>query len=302
MIITKKRCLAGRLIFTMMPLLGGEWLAMAQHFPGRPAQHAPTVYVYCYASTEKLYLSNIFALGANRVMGAGNAFTDFLKGHYSFSRPPGVSCTPNNTTQLAQDGKERTRTYFLRSLDQNHQTGSVIETHWTYPGSAEPATASPPSPSPTATAPAPQSTPAAPVPQPPAVAQAQTAGSIASSESDASIVTGVYGGYYRCGAQNRDLKLSVRGERDGTLSALFSFRPTPKGNFASFRMSGLYNTGKKHITLEPIRWETAAPGGFVMVSLAGTYIPAEHKIGGVIQYGNCGGFVVTLDRSQSPDF
>jgi hypothetical protein len=291
MMIGKKMCLAGRLIFMILPLAGGESFGMAQNFPGRPVQHRPTVYLYCYASTERLYMSNIFPLGGSDVMRARNAFMEFLKAHYSTAA--GVSCTPNNTEQLAQEGKERIKTAFLRAQDQNHQTGSVIETAWTYSGSAEPASTSPAPPPPA---------PAASAPQPAPVAQTQSASPIVSSGSDGRVVTGVYVGHYKCAGQNRDLKLSVRGEPDGMLSAIFSFRPAPNSSFASFRMAGRYNSDKKHVTLEPVRWETAAPPGFVMVGLAGTYTVASHTLNGVINYGSCGAFSATLDKSQSPEF
>ena len=281
------------LMFVTVPLALIAPAAMGQHFPGRPAQHQPPVYVYCYSSGQKLYFSNIFTLPANQVRSAGNAFTDFLKGQYGSATASGVSCTPNNTEQLAKDGKERIRTAFLRAQDQNHQTGSVIETAWTYPGAVAPGAATP--------APATTPPPAAP-PQPAPAARPPSPVAATAGSSDATAITGVYVGTYKCSGQNRDLQLSVHGESDGTLSATFSFRPKPNGDFASFKMAGQYNGDKKHVTLQPVSWETAAPPGFVMVGLDGSYIPASHMLSGVIHYGSCSGFSTTLDTSQSPKF
>jgi hypothetical protein len=271
-----------------VPLAGGEPLGMAQHLPGRPAQHLPTVHVYCYTSTEELYLSNIFSIPGGEVMLARNAFMEFLKDRYNLSMA--VSCTPNNTEQSAQDGRNSIETFFLRAQDQNHKTGSVSETGWRYSGSAEPGTPSSTSPPPA---------PAVSRPQPAPGVQTRSAGPIVSSDSDATVVTGVYVGSYKCGTKNEDLKLSVRGERDGTLSAMFSFRPAGSGNFTSFRMAGQYSA-KRHVTLEPLKGQTAAPQGFASVSA--NYIVKSHALGGVIRYDSCGAFSATLDTSQSPEF
>jgi hypothetical protein len=205
--IRNKRCLAVRLMLMIVPLAGGESLGMAQHLPGRPAQHLPTVYVFCYASTEKLYVSNIFPLGSSEVMRTRNAFTEFLKGHYSFAMTPGVSCTPNNTEQFAQDGKERIKTSFLRAQDQNHQTGSVIETGWTYSGGAEPAGASPAPPPPAPAASGPQPAPAAQ----PAVTPSKAAPASTSTSTDGAALTPEsVAGVWTSGSDSIDLTVTVR--------------------------------------------------------------------------------------------
>ncbi len=111
--------------------------------------------------------------------------------------------------------------------------------------------------------------------------------------------TGEWAGGYTCVQGETSLRLSIKTEPNGTLSALFRFggapanRSVPNGCFV---MTGAFDPDTRKIILYPQRW-LLHPPGFVMVGLEGKLDSQESHFSGRVAGGSeCTTF--ELERSE----
>lgn len=64
---------------------------------------------------------------------------------------------------------------------------------------------------------------------------------------------------------------------------------------AAYDLKGNYNIATKQFVLTPVKWESRAPAGYVMVGMSGTYDAASKRLSGKITNARCGAFDVTRE-------
>jgi len=113
-------------------------------------------------------------------------------------------------------------------------------------------------------------------------------------------ITGVYNGTYTGGMGRRTLKLALQTADKGTLTGVFTFYlpPTSHDQAYSFILTGKFDVASGKFTLEPVRWQTQAPG-YSMVGLAGTFDPRTGRVAGNLTAGMRGPFEATRDAAES---
>ncbi len=221
-----------------------------------------TNYLFCVASysASQIYYSGAFVTTGQGLGPVPAAFVQFLKQKYSYKGPGQF---PGDIQCTGLHSVAEAQSIERGYIDRDRQNKmNVIETGWVY-GSASAETAP------------------------------------AAGASDASRLTGVYLGKYRCNGGDRDLKLTVRGASNGSLTALFTF--TAVRSLASYSLAGRYDGATGQFKLEPDKWVGAAPSGYNMVGMDGAYDAASNKLSGKIASGSCGPFSVVRDNTQTAD-
>ncbi len=157
------------------------------------------------------------------------------------------------------------------------------------PNAATPAASSAPLPSAADTA------PAAPAAQPLAAAAASQ------GPPPATAITGVYDGNYRCAQGPGNLKLTLVAPGDGSLMGVFTFDlpANSRTRTASYTLSGRYDAATGRFRLVPVKWESPAPPGFVMVGMEGAFNSSAEQVSGKITYSTCTTFEATRNKVQS---
>ncbi|HYL36046.1 MAG TPA: hypothetical protein VEV17_09055 [Bryobacteraceae bacterium] len=246
-------------LFLWAPIASGQ---------GLPRANGPrtevTNYLFCVAgegaNQSTLYYSSDFVTTGQNIRPVQEAFLGFLRQRYSYRGNPAVE-QPVQCTDVHSVEESRSVERIYINRDRQNKI-MVVETGWVY-GSA--------------------SADVAP----------------AASSSDASKLTGVYLGKYRCSGGDNDLKLTVRGASNGSLTALFTF--TAVRSMASYSLAGRYDGVTGQFKLEPDKWVGAAPSGYNMVGMDGVYDAASNKLSGKIASGACGPFSVVRDNAQTAD-
>lgn len=124
--------------------------------------------------------------------------------------------------------------------------------------------------------------------------------------SEAADIGGVYTGHYVCGQGYTPLKLTITPQPDGTLAAVFAFQPpggAPGGRRGveetAYAMKGRYTAASGQFQLNPDRWLTIAPIGYMMVGVTGTYDSHTDTLQARITAPGCTSVEVKRDEAQS---
>jgi hypothetical protein len=123
----------------------------------------------------------------------------------------------------------------------------------------------------------------------------------AQAQSAATAINGVYNGTYTCAIGPRTLKLSLLASGNGSLTGVFTFYlpPTSHTEAFSYSLNGMFDAASGKFKLNPVKWETPPPGGYVMVGMDGAFDPGTGQVAGKITYGSCGAFQATRDQAAS---
>jgi hypothetical protein len=120
---------------------------------------------------------------------------------------------------------------------------------------------------------------------------------------NATAITGVYNGSYRCARGPVNLKLTLVAPGDGSLAGVFTFDlpANSRTRTASYTLSGTYDAATGKFRLDPVEWEPPAPPGFVMVGVDGVFNFSAEQVSGKITggYGACTTFDATRNKAQS---
>lgn len=121
------------------------------------------------------------------------------------------------------------------------------------------------------------------------------------AQSAANAISGVYNGTYTCAMGPRTLKLSLLASGNGSLTGVFTFYlpPTSHTKAFSYSMRGTFEAVSGKFKLNPVKWETPPPGGYVMVGMDGAFDPGAGQVAGKITYTSCGAFQATRDQAES---
>ena len=86
-------------------------------------------------------------------------------------------------------------------------------------------------------------------------------------------ITGVYNGTYSCGRSTANLKLSLIGMSDGSVTGLFTIDP-PSNSAGGYTYSvkGRYASGVRQFSLIPLALGLPAPRDYAIVQLTGAYV------------------------------
>ena len=118
---------------------------------------------------------------------------------------------------------------------------------------------------------------------------------------NATAITGVYNGNYRCAHGPVNLKLTLVAPGDGSLTGIFTF--DLPANFstrtASYTLNGTYDAATGEFRLEPVEWEPPAPANYVMVGMDGAFNSSTEQVSGKITYPTCTTFEATRNKTQS---
>src|SRR5437868_15285917 len=97
----------------------------------------------------------------------------------------------------------------------------------------------------------------------------------AQAQSAATAINGVYNGTYTCAIRPRTLKLSLLASGNGSLTGAFTFYlpPTSHTEAFSYSLNGTFDAASGKFKLNPVKWETPPPGGYVMVGMDGAFDP-----------------------------
>jgi hypothetical protein len=117
----------------------------------------------------------------------------------------------------------------------------------------------------------------------------------------ATAINGVYNGTYTCALGPRTLKLSLLTSGNGSLTGVFTFYlpPTSHTQAFSYSLNGTFDASSGKFRLNPVKWETPPPGGYIMVGMDGAFDPSTGQVVGKITYGNCRNFQATRDQAAS---
>lgn len=117
----------------------------------------------------------------------------------------------------------------------------------------------------------------------------------------ATAITGVYDGNYRCAQGPGNLKLTLVAPGDGSLMGVFTFDlpANSRTRTASYTLSGRYDAATGRFRLVPVKWESPAPPGFVMVGMEGAFNSSAGQVSGKITYSTCTTFEATRNKVQS---
>jgi hypothetical protein len=123
----------------------------------------------------------------------------------------------------------------------------------------------------------------------------------AQAQSAATAINGVYNGTYTCAAGPRTLKLSLLAPGNGSLTGVFTFYLPPASHTEAFSysLSGTLEAASGKFKLNPVKWDTPPPGGYVMVGMDGAFDPGTGQVTGKITNGSCGAFQATRDQAES---
>ena len=123
----------------------------------------------------------------------------------------------------------------------------------------------------------------------------------AQAQSAATAINGVYNGTYMCAIGPRTLKLSLLASGNGSLTGVFTFYlpPTSHTEAFSYSLNGTFDAASGKFKLNPVKWETPPPGGYVMVGMDGAFDPGTGQVAGKITSGSCGAFQATRDQAES---
>ena len=113
-------------------------------------------------------------------------------------------------------------------------------------------------------------------------------------------IDGVYDGTYTCAIGPRTLKLSLAASGQ-ILTATFTFYlpPTSHGHAYSYSMSGTLDAATGKFRLTPVKWETQAPPGYVMVGMDGVFDSSKGEVTGKILFDRCSTFEARNALSQT---
>jgi hypothetical protein len=119
------------------------------------------------------------------------------------------------------------------------------------------------------------------------------------AQSAATTINGDYNGTYTCAIGPRTLKLSLFTSGNGSLTGVFTFYlpPTSHTQAFSYSLSGTFDAASGKFKLNPVKWETPPPGGYVMVGMDGAFDPGSGQVAGKITNGSCGAFQATRDQA-----
>jgi len=123
----------------------------------------------------------------------------------------------------------------------------------------------------------------------------------AQAQSAGTAINGVYNGTYTCAIGARTLKLSLLASGNGSLTGVFTFYlpPTSRTEAFSYSLNGTFDAASGKFKLNPVKWETPPPGGYVMVGMDGAFDPRSGQVAGKITNGSCGAFQATRDQAAS---
>jgi hypothetical protein len=123
----------------------------------------------------------------------------------------------------------------------------------------------------------------------------------AQAQSAANAINGDYNGTYTCAIGPRTLKLSLLTSGNGSLTGVFTFYlpPTSHTQAFSYSLNGTFDAASGKFKLNPVKWETPPPGGYVMVGMDGSFDPRSGQVAGKITNGSCGAFQATRDQAAS---
>jgi hypothetical protein len=118
---------------------------------------------------------------------------------------------------------------------------------------------------------------------------------------NATAITGVYNGDFRCARGPVNLKLTLVAPGDGSLTGLFTFDLPAKfvERTASYTLSGTYDAATGHFRVDPVKWVPPEPANFVMVGMDGALNSSAERVSGKITYGRCTTFEASRDKAQS---
>ena len=227
-----------------------------------------TSYLFCtgVASPQStIYYSGTIATTEKNTNPVHVAFFQFLKQRYSYRGPgeyPGdLQCTGVRSVEEARSVEQ----LYVNRDRQNKR--NVIETGWTYNGA-------------------------------PAPVIAPTSGA---TPANATAITGVYNGSYRCARGPVNLKLTLAAPGDGSLTGEFMFDlpANSRAGTAGYRLSGTYDAATGNFHLDPVNWVPPAPPGYVMVGMEGAFNSSAGQVSGKITYPTCSTFEATRNKAQS---
>ena len=100
-------------------------------------------------------------------------------------------------------------------------------------------------------------------------------------------------GHYQCSQGVTAMHLELTAQRDGKLTAIFEFGPTPENPTVptgAYRLQGTIRVGKGgtfEIALAPHEW-LVEPDGYIMVSFSATSSRKWRRLVGRIEHPACG--------------
>lgn len=242
--------------------------AQAQNQPVSPPAPPVMQYLFCtgVASPQStIYYSGTIVTTEKNTNPVHVAFFQFLKQQYSYKGlgeyPGDLQCTGVRSVEEARSVEQ----LYVNRDRQNKR--NVIETGWTYNGAPAPVVSS-----------APAATPV-----------------------NATGITGVYDGNYRCARGPVNLTLTLVAPGDGSLTGVFTFDlpANSRTRTASYTLSGTYDAATGGFRLVPVKWEPPAPPGFVMVGMDGAFNSSAEQVSGKITYATCTTFEATRNKAQS---
>lgn len=244
--------------------------ATAQLSPSELAKRTTTRTFHYYCSSDQYQATLYFSAAFDVISPPGVPDLDYQQLANTFKQSlqqrygykGDVACFGDYKTLAAVQADEQRRIAGMRAS----RKWNIIATGWTYGGAAPAAPAAPA---------------AAPV--------------------NATAITGVYNGDFRCARGPVNLKLTLVAPGDGSLTGLFRFDLPAKfvERTASYTLSGTYDAATGHFRLDPVEWVPPEPANFVMVGMDGALNSSADQVSGKITYGRCTTFEATRDKAQS---
>lgn len=123
----------------------------------------------------------------------------------------------------------------------------------------------------------------------------------AHAQANSTAITGVYKGEYRCAHGPVNLQLSLAALGNGLLAGVFTFDlpSSDSPHTASYSLRGTYDPSTGKFRLNPDQWTSAAPAGYVMVGMEGTFNSDDDKVSGKITYGKCTTFEAARNKPKT---
>jgi hypothetical protein len=119
--------------------------------------------------------------------------------------------------------------------------------------------------------------------------------------ANATTITGVYNGTYRCARGPVNLRLTLVAPGDGSLFGVFTFDLPANSSTrtASYTLIGTYDAATGKFRLDPEKWEPPEPANYVMVGMDGAFNSSTEQVSGKITYATCSTFDATRNKAQS---